>query len=232
MCVALLWPGPKRKGTKPQDSQVKSKESRQNTRPHARTDWEMERERERERNPQPGHGGKGRPFVFVVNVVCGLPLLLSPCGVDQAGCGGTWHSSILWTFAGPSIQSFVFCHINNSLLLFAPLPVPVCPGTARVCVAVRIYIYIYIYIDMYTYLSVHSPHYSTFIILQLVKVPAYAHLFYFGARSLIIISSSRGKLQPSTRDPRPRDPRTLSVHCAAWLALCPARFKVNHAADH
>lgn len=59
---------------------------------------------------------------------------------------------------------------------------------------------------MYMYLSVHSPHYSTFIILQLVKVPAYAHLFYFGARSLIIISSSRGKLQPSTlshRTPRP-----------------------------
>lgn len=63
----------KGKGTKPQDSQVKSKAG------HTHTDREGKsvRGRGRHTHPQPCHGGKARPFVFVVNVVCGLSPVLS-----------------------------------------------------------------------------------------------------------------------------------------------------------
>lgn len=146
----------KGKGTKPQDSQVKSKAG------HTHTDREGRsgRGRGRQTHPQPCHGGKARPFVFVVNVVCGLsPVLSGESRGKRWGCRrgrsrlpgcGTWHSSILWPFSlclslSLGIQSFVFCHINNSLLLFAPLPVHDMPGNIyQICQSVCMYIYIYI----------------------------------------------------------------------------------------
>lgn len=183
----------KGKGTKPQDSQVKSKAGHT----HRKTERERGRGRGRQTHPQPCHGGKARPFVFVVNVVCGLSPVLSEeeqregwgGGGRVPGCG-TWHSSILWPFSlclclslSLGIQSFVFCHINNSLLLFAPLPVHDMPGNIyQICLSVSL--------SVCTSISIYLPSLFDIHNFQLVKV----HTF-FGARSrsLIIISSSRGK---------------------------------------
>lgn len=98
------------------------------------------------------------------------------------GCG-TWHSSILWPFSlCPSlgIQSFVFCHINNSLLLFAPLPAHVMP---------RQYIPdLSVCLSLCTPISIYLPSLFDIYNFQLVKVPAYAHLFW---RSLSLINNNK-----------------------------------------
>lgn len=155
----------KGKGTKPQDSQVKSKAG------HTHRDRERKRGREGETDsPSTLSRGQGqavclcsqRCLWFVPRSKWGRAGEEWGEGGRAPGCG-TWHSSILWPFSlclslslSLGIQSFVFCHINNSLLLFAPLPVHDMPGNIyQICLSVSLYVHLYLYI---------SPHYSTFII--------------------------------------------------------------------